>query len=523
MTPRLLLSLVAALLVHSNAAAAKPNIVLVVADDLGWSDLGCHGGEIPTPRIDSLAAGGMRFRQFYNNAVCGPSRASILTGLYCQRIGHSGKHWNEATDFTKCASIGELLQSAGYRTMMVGKWQERDFPSRHGFDRFFGPKCQGKISYFHEVQLNPYFLDEKRWTLPADFSMTDAFTDHAVTFVEEAAVKEKPFFLYLAYIAPHWPLHARESEIAPHRERYRAGWDAIREARLKRQRELGLLPDAWTPSPRPASVHAWAEDKVQNWQAERMAVYAAQVESIDRGVGRVLDALKKSGADKDTLVLFVSDNGAAPDGGVDPTTSGFAFGPGKPNDEWRLDRVPIRPGSGPDNMPGPANTFAGYGIGWASVSNAPFRSTKMTAYEGGIRTPFIAHWPGVIAPDSRTDCVGHVMDIVPTMLDIAGGSYPKEIGPRRPLPLDGKSLLPTFRGARVPGHDEVFWNAPKNQAVRSGKWKLVNAAPGRPWELYDLEADGGETRDLASQHPDQVKDLTAKWQAWARSVALPAK
>jgi arylsulfatase len=523
----LLLAALLALPVSGRAAEApRPNIVVVLADDLGWSDLGCYGGEIPTSNIDKLAVGGLRFRQFYNNAVCGPSRASLLTGLHCQRIGHNGTHWNQATDFTKCVSVGDVLQTAGYHTLLVGKWQERDLPARRGFDRFFGPMCQGKISYFNEVQQNQFYLDEQRWKFPAEgFSMTDAFTDHAVRFVEEATAKgdaRKPFFLYLAYIAPHWPLHAREPEIAPHRERYRRlGWDQCREQRFQRQRDMGLVPKEWSLSRRPEVVHDWKADKHQDWQAERMAVYAAQVTSIDQGVGRVLDAVRKAGVADNTLVLFLSDNGAAPDGDVNPTKSGFGFGPDKKNDAWRLDGIPIRPGSGPDNLPGPADTFAAYGLAWANVSNTPLRSSKLLAYEGGIRTPLIAHWPKVIRKGGQmTDQVGHVVDLMATCLDVAGATYPKEFK-GTPLSLDGKSLVSVFRGEQRTGHEALFWNAPQNQAVRVGPWKLVNAGRGKPWELYRLDDDGTETRDLAGKHPQRVKEMAQQWEDWAKRTGLP--
>jgi arylsulfatase len=518
--------------VPSTAADAprKPNILLILADDLGWSDLGCYGGEIPTPHLDRLAAEGLRFRQFYNNAVCGPTRASVLTGLHCQQIGHSGTHWNQPTDFRKCVSVGEVLQTAGYRTLLVGKWQERDLPAKRGFHRFFGPMCQAKVSYFHEVQQNPFYLDEQRWQFPgADFYMTDAFTDHAVRFIQEATTRKealdrtRPFFLYLAYLAPHWPLHAREKDIAPHRARYRQlGWDECRQQRFQRQRDMGLIRKEWSLSPRPAVIHDWKADKDQEWQAERMAVYAAQVASIDRGVGKVLEAVRRAGVADNTLVLFLSDNGAAPDGGVSPTKRGFGFEPNKKNDTWRLDRVPIRPGSGPDNLPGPADTFAAYGLAWATVSNTPLRSTKLLAYEGGIRTPLIAHWPAVIRKGGQmTDQAGHVVDLMATCLDVAGAAYPTDFQGRKPLPLEGKSLVPIFRGAQRAGHEWLYWHAPQNQAVRSGRWKLVNAGRGKPWELYDLEADGTETQNLVSKHPDRVRGMATRWRNWAKQSGLP--
>ena len=271
--------------------AKRPNIILVMADDLGWSDIGCYGGEIDTPHIDSLATAGLRFTQFYNNAICGPTRASLLTGLYCQQVGHRGDRWNEPKDFAKCVTVGEMLQRAGYRTAMVGKWQGRDSALDRGFDRFYGPMCQAKISYFHEVQRNPYYIDRKRIELPDDFYLTDALNEHALSFLEESLASEKPFFLYVAHIAPHWPLHAREADVERYRERYRSsGWDQVRSRRFARQREAGLAASGAKLAARPANVRDWKADKFKDWQAERMAVYAAQVAAIDRGVGQLLEA-----------------------------------------------------------------------------------------------------------------------------------------------------------------------------------------------------------------------------------------
>ncbi|MCA9068143.1 MAG: sulfatase-like hydrolase/transferase, partial [Planctomycetaceae bacterium] len=294
------------------AESQRPNIVLVMADDLGWSDIGCYGGEIRTPYIDSLANEGLRFTQFYNNAVCGPTRASLLTGLYCQQTGHSGEHWNQPKDYKKCVLVSELLQQAGYHTMMVGKWQGRDAALDRGFDRFFGPMCQGKISYYHEVQSNPYFLNRKRYQLPDDFYLTKYLNDYAVRFLKEATTTDKPFFLYVAHIAPHWPLHAPEEDIAAYRQQYlQRGWDEWRETRFQFQKQNRLIPKAWELAPRPPGVKDWKEDSNKSWQAERVAVYAAQVAAIDQGLGQILDVLKESGKDKNTIVLFLSDNGAA--------------------------------------------------------------------------------------------------------------------------------------------------------------------------------------------------------------------
>ena len=305
------------LLCATASAADRPNIVLIMVDDMGWSDLGCYGGEIDTPNVDSLATHGMRFTRFYNNSVCGATRASLLTGLYCQQTGHRGDRWNEPKDFKKCVLISEVLQAGGYHTAMVGKWQGRDLAVKRGFDRFFGPNCQGKISYWHAVKSNDFYLNDKPWKFPdSGFFMTDAFNDYAVKFLKEATSTEQPFFLYVGYIAPHWPLHAREETIAPYRERYRKmGWGDWRDARVKRQREMGLLHRNAKLAPMPKSIPEWAGVSHKDWQAERMAVYAAQISNVDRGVGRVLEVLRKSGADENTLVLFLSDNGAAPNGG----------------------------------------------------------------------------------------------------------------------------------------------------------------------------------------------------------------
>ena len=504
----------------AHASSSRPNIILVMADDLGWSDLGCYGGEIGTPHIDSLAREGLRFTQFYNNAICGPTRASLLTGLYCQQVGHRGDRWNEPKDFNKCVTIGEVLQRAGYQTMMVGKWQGRDSPLDRGFDHFFGPMCQAKISYFHEVKGNPYYLDRERFELPRDFYLTDALNDHAVRFLRDALTTKRPFFLYVAHIAPHWPLHAREIEVARFRQRYReTGWNTIRTRRFEFQRQSGLVPATWKLAPQPATVHDWQTDTHQHWQAERMAVYAAQVSAIDRGLGQLLTALKAAGREDNTLILFLSDNGAAPDGGLAPSNSGFGFRPNGANANWRKDGVPIRPGSGPANRPGPHDTFAAYGLAWATASNTPLRGTKLEAYEGGIRTPLVARWPAVIRERGGiTAQPGHVIDFMATCLDVAGASYPTQYGGRHPLPLEGKSLVPIFQGHQRHGHQELCWSVPRHLAIRMGKWKAVRPRKGGSWQLFDLDADGTETTDLSDREPAQLKVLTGRFEAWSKRV-----
>lgn len=519
--------LIAACLICSTVLAVerrspdRPNIVLIMVDDMGWSDLGCYGGEIDTPHIDSLATDGLRFTRFYNNAVCGATRASLLTGLYCQQTGHRGDRWNEPKDFSRCVLISEVLQAHGYHTAMVGKWQGRDLAVRRGFDRFFGPNCQGKISYWNAVVQNDFYLDDQPWSFPDNgFFMTDAFNDHAVEFLADAVAGDEPFFLYVGYIAPHWPLHAREETIAPYRERYRrTGWDGWRETRIARQREMGLLPDKATPAQRGRSIPDWSKDPHKDWQAERMAVYAAQISNVDRGVGRMLDVLKQSGADENTLVLFLSDNGAAPDGGFVPGKSGFGFAPNANNARWRKDGVAIRPGSGPELMPGPHDTFSGYGLAWALTSNTPLRDAKQSAYEGGIRTPLIARWPSVIKQgNGLTRQPGHVIDVMATCLGVAGVEYPAEFRGRHPLPMEGKSLAPVFRGEQRPGHELLAWNCGRGRAIQMGDWKLVRPRDDRPWELYNLESDIGETDNQAATQPDRVSTMAAKYEDWRQRV-----
>lgn len=516
------LSILFALVVISAAAGAdRPNIVLIMVDDMGWSDLGCYGGEVRTPNIDSLAADGLRFTQFYNNSVCGATRASLLTGLYCQQAGHAGYRWNEPKDFSKCVLIPELLQAGGYHTAMVGKWQGRDLAVERGFDRFFGPNCQGKISYWNAVQANDFYLDDQPWEFPeSGFFMTEAFSNHAAEFLKSAAAGDDPFFLYVAYIAPHWPLHALEKDIASYRDQYRqTGWDEWRDRRFARQREMGLVPETWKMGPKPTSVPPWADDPDNDWQAERMAAYAAQISTVDRGVGGLLKILKNSGVEDDTLVLFLSDNGAAPDGGVRPSTTGFGFGQDGEQKNWRRDGIPIKGGSGPDHAPGPHDTFAAYGIAWATTSNTPLRDHKQSAYEGGIRTPLIARWPRVIETGGgMTNQAGHVMDVMATCLDLAGLDYPEEFNGRRPVPIEGRSLKPVFRGEEREAHESIGWDCGRGQALLQGKWKLVRPAPGKPWELYDLDVDGGETNNLAGESADRVEAMAAAWEGWSKRV-----
>ncbi len=506
-----------------EGADRRPNLVLILADDMGYSDLSCYGGEIGTPSIDSLAQGGLRFSHFYNDAKCAPTRATLLTGLYHHQSGiHRSMIRND-----NGATIAELLQQAGYTTMMVGNpmmtgiWRQPELSRSRGFDLHFsfGFGEDGPGSYFSAVRTLQWYLNTEPFDLPADFYNTDALTDYALQFLAEAAAQESPFFLYVSYMAAHWPLHARPADIALHREVYRVGWDEIRAGRQKRLRQLGLIEDRWKLSPRHPQVPGWKEAAHKDWQAERMAVYAAQITSLDRNVGRILLALDEAGVQNETLILFLSDNGASAEG-----DSLFQVWKLNERDEkgnrWRMDGVEMRVGNNPAITPGPADTFASYGPEWANVSNAPFRNFKTTNFEGGISTPLIVRWPGNTPAGTVTSQTGHIIDIVPTFLEAAGVEYSGRFRGRKLLPLEGMSLIPVLKGEKEAGLRTLFWEYRGHRAVRKGKWKLVGRE-GQPWQLYDMEADRTEVHDIAPRSPQRVKEMDTLYRSWYERVVQP--
>ncbi len=507
-----------------TATGARPNIVLIMADDMGFSDIGCYGGEIRTPNLDRLAAGGLRFSQFYNVAVCGPTRASLMTGLYNHQVGVLG--WTGKLNH-RCATIVELLHQAGYATgafdrldmVTADDWHDPQHIARHT-DRFFGgvPRpgvAPGPGHYFKDVQTMRMALDGQWYDIgPADsYYRTDRCTDFAVEFIEEAAAAGRPFFLYAGYLAPHWPLHAKPADIAKYRPMYaETGWDRLRAARLRRLVEMGLIRPGTPLPPLDPRVPAWENAEHPAWEAERMAVYAAQVDNLDQNIGRLLDALERAGVAGNTLVLFLSDNGAS-----DQVWPRALDRPGTP---WRLDGTPTQVGNRPDIMPGGPDTFVTYGPPWANVSNTPLRGYKASCYEGGIATPLIAWWPGVIEQKGEiTHQPGHVIDVMATCLDVAGVPYPERFQDRALLPLEGISLAPVFRGERREGHDVLGWNVAGSRAFRAGRWKLV-AARGGAWELYDLETDRTERNNLAAEQPERVKQLAETYRRWAAGVGI---
>jgi len=486
---------------------------VILADDLGFSDLGCYGSEIATPNIDRLAQDGVRFRQFYNNGRCCPSRASLLTGRYPHQVGIGAMvdeyaRWiREAADSPSyqdhlsadSPTIPELLRLANYRTMMCGKWhlgyRPKEWPARRGFDRSF-VLIPGAMNYFGgETSGSRASLvhDDKRITPPLEgFYSTDAFTDRAIEFLAEAKNKDQPFFLYLAYNAPHWPLQAPSDEIEKYRGKYDVGWQPTREARMRRMVDLGVV-DAehvrMAPMDR-GKTPPWNKlsDAQRDEWALRMSVYAAQVSRLDENVGRLLDELTRLGVADNTLVLFISDNGGAPE---DPHR-------GQPNASL-----------------GTRESYWGYARPWATVSNTPWRNHKVTAYEGGISGPAIACWPAQMPEEAKgrlVDGPAHLIDLMPTFLELAGQTYPASESIR----LEGRSILDMIKGQPGATDRKFCWEHEGNRAIRKGKWKLVmlaDAANG--WELYDIAADRSESNKLAAAHPEIVRNLAAEYERWA--------
>lgn len=492
----------------------RPNIVIILCDDMGYSDLGCYGSEIETPNIDRLAQEGVRFTQAYCAARCCPSRAALLTGLYPHQAGMGDmvskaerpKGPYQGYLNRECVTIAEVLRGAGYRTYMSGKWhvgeRPEHWPRKRGFDRYFG-LISGASSYFEILQEEkpPRMMarDDMPYVPEGDhFYMTDAFTDNAVRFLDEDD-GSKPFLLYLAYTAPHWPLHAPAEDIARYKGKYACGWDALRERRHQRQRELGIVDPRWPLSPRDEDVPAWdSVDNKADWDL-RMAVYAAMISRMDAGVGRVLDALSRKGVDDNTLVVFLSDNGGCHE---------------------RIRKEDLRK---PGALPGERGSYVAYERNWANASNTPFRMFKHWCHEGGIATPLIARWPERIREKGTlTNQVAHIIDLMPTCLDMAGARYPETFEGNAITPTPGKSLVPIFDGKTREPHERLYWEHEGNRAVREGRWKLAATKEGQ-WELYDLEADRTELNDLSKQYPDKAAELNRHWEAWAQQCGVVAK
>lgn len=491
------------------AESARPNIILILADDMGFSDLGCYGGEIQTPNLDRLAAHGLRFSQFYNCALCGPSRSALLTGLHPHQVGIS--NWTGLLN-NRCVTLFELLNRAGYATCAVGRldmvtadnWHEPAKIARH-VNRFFGSTGYlGPGNYFKDVRNNSFYRDGKPFSIPDGGYKTDLITEFATRFIRSTD-RSKPFFLYMAHYAPHWPLHAKPQDIAKYRDLYRRlGWDQARHERLERLVSCGILPADTRLAPRDPRAIPWEKADFKDWEAERMAVYAAQIDCLDQSVGQVWQTLRDCGLERETLVFFLSDNGASdqPCGKLDT-----------PRQTWRIDGTPTRVGNSPDIQPGPADNFVTAGPAWSCVANTPFREHKNTNYEGGIASPLIVSWPQVRPSGGITRELSHITDIPATILDIAGVAYPARFESRDVTPLAGKSLLPVLQGNRREGHATLCWNTSGSRAVREGDWKLVARKAG-PWELYDLAKDRTELDNLAATHSDRVARMAKIFDDW---------
>lgn len=539
------------LLCFSALGSEKPNILLIMSDDMGFSDLGCYGGEIQTPNLDALAKNGIRFTQFYNSARCCPTRASLLTGLYPHQagVGHMtndrGHDGYRGQLNQQCVTIAEVLRSGGFRTYMCGKWHVcRDirphgdssvWPVQRGFEKFYGTITGGGNFYdpttlcrqnnFITPENDPEYKPEK-------FYYTEAISDNAVRYLQQHQQDSpgKPFFMYVAYTAAHWPMHALEKDIAKYRGKYDGGFEPIRRARFERMKQLGLIDPKLELSPQAGD---WSNVGHKTWEARCMEVYAAMVDCMDQGIGRIVAELKKGGRLDNTLIFFLQDNGGcAEDMGrkPHPAQPPKDLKPFGPNDLQPQIWPPMqtRDGrwvkTGPEAMPGPPDTYVAYGRDWANVSNTPFREYKHWVHEGGISTPLIVHWPAGLASNRRGKLEsqpGHLIDIMATCVDVSGAKYPTEFAGEKIKPRQGVSLQPAFTGKSLKREQPICWEHEANRAIRDGKWKLV-AKQNQPWELYDMEKDRSELHDLAAKSPKKVAELSAKWDGWAaRSDVLP--
>jgi arylsulfatase len=530
---------------HAYAAKdPRPNIILIMADDMGFSDIGCYGGEIQTPTLDQLAAGGLRFTQFYNTGRCCPTRASLMSGLYPHQAGVGWMTTDNGYDGYRgdlnrnCLTIAEAVKTAGYATYMSGKWHvtkdlygddgKSNWPRQRGFDRFFGT-IFGAGSFYDPSTLtleNDRIVPDKE-----NFYYTDRISDYAVDYIDSHNGDE-PFFMYVAYTAPHWPMHALPEDIAKYKGRYDEGWDVLRAERHQRMIDMGLVSADWPLAPRDPKARPWSDIKMKKWNTRRMEVYAAMVDRLDQGIGRIVEQLKASGQYDNTLILFLADNGgcAEENGSNRPYKAPeqpVGLRPMGPN-EFQNDMTPkvTRDGrpirQGWPVMPGPDDTYVAYGLPWANASNTPFREYKHWVHEGGIATPLIAHWPAAIKRKGELESQpGHLIDVMATCVDIAKVDYPKTYKGNTIKPLEGRSLVPAFNGKQIQ-REAIYWEHEGNRAVRVGKWKLVAKGETGPWELYDMEADRTELNDLAKKRPNRAKRMAALWQAYAeRANVLP--
>jgi len=489
----------------------RPNVLLIMVDDMGYSDIGCYGGEIQTPNLDKLASEGIRFTRYYNTAKCFPSRACLLTGQYAQNNGMAKK----ATKFTNAVTIAEVLREAGYRTLMTGKHHGEENPYYFGFDRYFGLK-DGSSNHFNpglkrEGEIEPgrkkgrfqpreWGIDDKiiaPYTPPEkDFYTTDYFTKYAIDYLEEYKNEDKPFFMYVAYTAPHDPLMVWPEIQQKYLGKYMVGYEAIRKARFERQKKMGLIDENYPlsePTYTDWDSHTHEEKLVRD---SIMATHAAMVDCIDQNIGRILDKLQALNKLENTLILFMSDNGAQAQSNPDS----WLWAKGKVSDYGQ----PI----------GSMGRYTSLSLSWANVSDTPFRLYKSNSHEGGISTPLIMFWNGKITqPGAINDFPSHLIDIMPTILEATGAEYLDDYNNEAINPMDGVSLLSATKGIEPQREEPLFWQWQKGKAIRKGKWKLVSDNNG-PWELYNMDKDQTETNDLINEYPEVTKDLISEWENW---------
>lgn len=504
---------------HEDINQPRPNIILIMADDMGFSDIGCYGGEIQTPNLDGLAKTGVRYSQFYNAARCCPTRASLMTGVYPHQAGMG---WMTNCDMgtpayqgdlsKNAATIAEVLKTAGYNTYMTGKWHlsntrkdnggvQDNWPVQRGFEHYFG-LVGGAGNYFNL----PVYSNNKKYQSPKNFYLTNAISDSSAMFIQNHfdSHPDSPMFMYVAYTSPHWPLHALEKDIEKYKDAYTVGWDEIRARRLKKQAELGFWDNQPELSPRDGVVPSWDElsDPEKKDFARRMAIYAAQIDAMDQGIGRIVSKLKEVGQLDNTVIFFLADNGGCAE----------YISSGKSKDlEGNLEE-----------------TFESYRINWANVSNTPFREYKHWVHEGGVRTPLIVHWPKGIDHTLNNSFVrdyGHLTDIMATCVELSGATYPKELNGKEIVPMQGTSLVPHFKG-KENGRGPIFWEHEANIGMREGKWKLVAKTPEnkqfdeKRLELYDISNDPTELHNLAETHPEKLDSMYQVWKVWAENAGV---
>ena len=522
---------------QQESKTGKPNIIIIMADDLGYSDLGCYGGEIHTPNLDGMASKGIRFTQFYNAARCCPTRASLLTGKYPHQVGLV---FNGRTMSRNAATIAEVLKANGYHTGMAGKWHlsetraldnneeqlkwlahQKDssifaplesYPCNRGFEDHWGV-IWGVVDYYDPFSL--VHNEDAVKEVPDDFYITDFITDKSIELIDRFHKDDKPFFLYIAHNAPHWPLHALPEDIAKYKGVYGAGWDVLRKQRYDRMVKLGLVDPSIAPLAPNESGMFWNDCKDKAWESKHMEAHAAMVDRMDQGVGRVLQKLKETGEINNTLILFLADNGASPERGYPP---GFDR-PGQTREGEEI----IYPNQKYDH-PGPENTWRYIGKAWAGAINSPFRYWKKESFEGGNCTPLIVHWPAGLPERENTinNGVGHVIDILPTCMELAGTSYPDSINGLATTPIEGKSLIPLFKNEIKATHDTLFWEHEGGRALRIGDWKIA-ALQNHPWELFNLAKNRTETINLAEDFPDKVQEMESAWKKNYKRVYPKAK